>query len=173
METREFEVRLTDGETRTVAGIAVPYGDTISVGGYSERFERGAFGDIADTKLFYGHKEPIGRVVRGEDTDAGFMIEAVISDTVRGNEVHTLLRDGVLNKFSVGFEAVEDRMDDGVVVRTKALFSFERMTCISWANSGEERCSASCIRTSSARCEKRAEGNAVCVDGRRSWRAGE
>ena len=61
----------------------------------------------------------------------------------------------------------------GVVVRTKALFSFERMTCISWANSGEERCSASCIRTSSARCEKRAEGNAVCVDGRRSWRAGE
>ena len=121
METREFEVRLDSVEERTVSGIAVPYGDTIDLGGIKERFERGAFIDPTDVKLFYGHKEPIGKVVRGEDTDSGYMIEAVISDTERGNEVHTLLRDGVLNKFSVGFEPlVDERDDDGVVVRKQA-----------------------------------------------------
>lgn len=120
METRSFEVRAIDEEARTVAGVAVPYNETVNVGGYRERFEPGAFGDITDVKLFYGHSEPIGKVVRGADTEAGFEIEAVISKTARGEEVYTLLRDGVLNKFSVGFVPVEDRMDEDVVVRTKA-----------------------------------------------------
>ena len=44
-------------------------------------------------------------------------MEARISETERGNEVLTLLRDGVLNKMSVGFAPVKDRDEDGVVVR--------------------------------------------------------
>jgi HK97 family phage prohead protease len=110
----------TSDDGRTITGIAVPYNDTISVGGFKERFERGAIENIEETKLFYGHNEPIGKVVRGEDTEDGFLIEARISDTSTGNEVRTLLQDGVLNKFSVGFEPIEDERDeDGVVVRKK------------------------------------------------------
>lgn len=117
MEIREFEVRADD--EGVVRGIAVPYGDTINVSGYKERFERGAIDSIENVKLFYGHSEPIGKVLRGEDTDEGFLIEAKISDTARGNEIRTLLKDGVLNKFSVGFEAIADRQEEGVVVREK------------------------------------------------------
>lgn len=117
MEIREFEVRADD--EGVVRGIAVPYGDTISVSGYKERFERGSIDSIENVKLFYGHSEPIGKVLRGEDTDEGFLIEAKISDTARGNEIRTLLKDGVLNKFSVGFEAISDRQEEGVVVREK------------------------------------------------------
>lgn len=117
MEIREFQVRAND--EGVVSGIAVPYNDTINVSGYKERFERGSIDNIEDTKLFYGHKEPIGKVTRGEDTEDGFIIEAKISDTARGQEVLTLLRDGVLNKFSVGFEAISDRQEEGVVVREK------------------------------------------------------
>ena len=120
METREFEVRLAQGEERTITGIAVPYEQVIDLGGYREKFVRGAFGDISDVKLFAGHKEPIGKVTRGYDTDEGFVIEATISDTPRGNEYRTLLRDDVLNKMSVGFEDVESEERDGVTVRTKA-----------------------------------------------------
>jgi len=119
METRNFELRSVK-EDRTVEGIAVPYGDTIDLGGVYERFERGAFGDPTNVKLFYDHKEPIGLVEKTEDTEDGFVIRARISQTPRGDEVYTLLRDGVLNKFSVGFMPVEDRMDDDVIVRTKA-----------------------------------------------------
>lgn len=117
-ETREVELRFDD-ETRMVSGIAVPYNETISVSGYKERFERGAVDNIEDVKLFYGHEHPIGKVSRFEDRDEGLYIEAHISDTEKGNEIRTLLKDGVLNKFSVGFQALTDRQEEGVVVREK------------------------------------------------------
>ena len=117
METRDFEIREFNEETRTIKGLAVPYDETIDLGGFSERFERGAFGTPTDVKLFYSHSEPIGRVTRGEDTDEGYEIEAVISKTARGDEVYTLLRDGVLNKFSVGFLPDKDRKDGKTIVR--------------------------------------------------------
>jgi HK97 family phage major capsid protein len=42
----------------------------------------------------------------------------MISDTPRGQEAYTLLRDGVINKFSVGFMAVEQTRDGDLVTRT-------------------------------------------------------
>lgn len=120
MEIRSMEVRAVDTETRTITGLAVPYGQVTNVGDFQEKFERGAFGDdVTDVKLFYGHENPIGLVTKGRDTEQGYEIEARISKTAKGDEVYELLRDGVLNKFSVGFIPVEDRDEDGVVVRTK------------------------------------------------------
>ena len=125
-EFRSFEVREVEEETRTVSGLAVPYNKVVSVGTYREMVAPGAFGKPEDVKLYFGHNHrqgeaPIGRVVEFREDEAGLHIKARISDTQRGNEIHTLLRDGVLNKFSVGFTPVEQETnDDGVVVRTKA-----------------------------------------------------
>jgi len=122
IETRSFEVRLADTEERTITGLAVPYGQEANIGGqYKERFEPGAIDSVEDVKLFYAHEEPIGKVVSGRDTDGGYEITAKISQTPRGEEVLTLMRDGVLNKFSVGFVPVEDRWSDNnsTVTRTK------------------------------------------------------
>lgn len=119
METREFDVR-ADLEERTITGLAVPYGQDANIGGaYMERFVPGAISDVADVKLFYGHEEPIGKVLTGRDTEAGYEITAKVSDTARGNEVMTLMRDGVLNKFSVGFVPLESERDGSTVTRTK------------------------------------------------------
>lgn len=112
-----FEIREKDEEQRTLSGVAVPFNEVIKVGGIQEKFERGAITNIEDVKLFSQHKDPIGKVTRGEETDEGYVIEARISDTEKGNEVLTLLRDGVLNKLSVGFAPVKDRKEDGVIVR--------------------------------------------------------
>jgi HK97 family phage prohead protease len=118
MITREFQARLVDAEERTIVGLAVPYGQEIDLtGNLKERFEAGAIQSIEDVKLFYGHEEPIGKVMEGRDTDEGFEIVARISDTVRGNEVYTLLQDGVLNRFSVGFFPVKDRKEGQTIVR--------------------------------------------------------
>lgn len=120
LEIRSVEIRDVNTETRTITGIAVPYGQDTNIGGYKERFNRGAFGDVKDVKLFYGHSDPIGLVTKGEDTDEGFLVEARISKTAKGDEVYTLMRDGVLNRFSVGFLPVKHSMDGDVVVREKA-----------------------------------------------------
>jgi HK97 family phage prohead protease len=119
IETRAFEAR-ADLEERTIVGLAVPYGQTADIGGmYQERFAPGAIASIEDVKLFYGHEEPIGKIVEGRDTEAGFEIVAKVSDTARGNEVLTLMRDGVLNKFSVGFIPEESEKDGSTITRTK------------------------------------------------------
>lgn len=119
MEIRHFEAR-ADVEERTITGLAVPYGQEANIGGaYQERFVAGAIGSVEDVKLFYGHEEPIGKVVEGRDTEEGFEIMARVSDTPKGNEVLTLMRDGVLNKFSVGFIPVEQDQDGSTITRTK------------------------------------------------------
>jgi HK97 family phage prohead protease len=119
IETRDIELRY-DEDSNLVRGIAVPYNQEANIGAYKEMFVRGAISeDVSDVKLFYGHEEPIGKVVEGRDTDSGFEITALISDTQRGNEVRTLLKDGVLNKFSVGFVPVEQEREGSTVKRTK------------------------------------------------------
>lgn len=118
IETRSFEVRL-DADTREVVGLAVPYGQVADIGGmYREQFVPGAIRSVEDVKLFWQHSEPIGKILEGRDTEAGFEIRAMISDTPRGQEAYTLLRDGVINKFSVGFMAVEQTRDGDLVTRT-------------------------------------------------------
>jgi len=118
MITREFQARLVETEERTIVGLAVPYGQEIELGGnLKERFEPGAIDGVEDVKLFYGHEEPIGKVTEGRDTPEGYEIVAKISDTPRGNEVYTLLKDDVLNRFSVGFFPIVDRKEGQTIVR--------------------------------------------------------
>ena len=118
MITREFQARLVETEERTIVGLAVPYGQEIELtGNTKERFEPGAIDGVEDVKLFYGHEEPIGKVIEGRDTPEGYEIVARISDTPRGNEVYTLLQDDVLNRFSVGFFPIVDRKEGQTIVR--------------------------------------------------------
>ena len=118
IETRDFR-GVVDTDQRTITGLAVPYDQEIAIANNTyERFAPGAIQSIDDVKLFWNHDEPIGKVVEGRETEAGFEITAYISETPRGEEILTLLRDGVLNKFSVGFIPVENERSDNVVVRT-------------------------------------------------------
>lgn len=118
IETRDFR-GVVDTDQRTITGLAVPYGQEIAIANNTfERFAPGAIQSVDDVKLFWNHDEPIGKVVEGRETEDGFEITAYISETPRGEEILTLLRDGVLNKFSVGFIPVENERDANVVVRT-------------------------------------------------------
>lgn len=122
IETREVEFRLAE-EPGTIRGIAVPYNETANIGGaYQERFAPGAIRSVENVKIYYGHQHedlPIGRVIEGRDTEAGFEITAKLTAGVqRADETLALMRDGVLNKFSVGFVPIEQSIDGNVVTRT-------------------------------------------------------
>lgn len=120
MITRSFEIRATDSEQRTVEGVAVPFNETIDIGGgWSERFEKGAVDTNADVKLFRDHKEIIGKVTEMEESDDGLLIRAKISDTSLGNETLELVKDGAIRSFSVGFIPVVDEKKDKTIIRKK------------------------------------------------------
>lgn len=120
MITRSFEIRATDAEQRTVEGLAVPYNDTIDIGGgWSERFEKGAIDLTANVKLFRDHEDIIGVVTEMTESDEGLMIKAKISETVLGNETLNLVKDGAIRSFSVGFIPVTDEKKDKTIIRKK------------------------------------------------------
>ena len=119
IETRTFEMRLDNVEERTITGIAVPYGQDANIGGqYTERFAPGAIRSVEKTKLYFQHREIIGRVIDGRETEAGYEITAKISDTSLGRDAYALLQDQAIANFSVGFIPVEQTRDGNVVTRT-------------------------------------------------------
>jgi len=120
MITRSFEIRATDSEKREVSGIAVPFNETIDIGGgWSERFEKGAVDLNANVKLFRDHEDIIGVVTEMEESDEGLLIRAKISETVLGNETLNLVKDGAIRSFSVGFIPVTDEKKDKTIIRKK------------------------------------------------------
>lgn len=113
---------------RGFTGLGVPYGEEIELWGIRERFEHGSVQldpDGVPSLVLWRHDEPIGRITAGRDTPAGFEIDGELSDTERGREVATLLRDGVITRLSIGFRPEEYRIEvdddsgDETVVHTK------------------------------------------------------
>ena len=109
LQTRAFAIRADDAaEPRTVRGLAVPYGVEIELfDGYFETIAPGALADRAEDatslKLFYRHDEPIGLIISITETDAGIEIEARFSDTQAARDAYQLVRDGVIDRLSIGF----------------------------------------------------------------------
>jgi HK97 family phage prohead protease/HK97 family phage major capsid protein len=134
IETREIEMRLDDDAEGTIRGIAVPYGQTADIGTYQEQFAPGAIRSVEDVKLFYGHQHddlPIGKVIEGRDTEEGFEIVAKLTKGVqRADETLALMRDGVLNKFSIGFKPVEQTREGKVITRT--LVELFELSVVPW-----------------------------------------
>lgn len=111
--TRELRIRSTDTERREIVGLAVPWGQRADIGGwFTEEFERGSIQDSDDALYFYGHREPIGRIVSHRDTDDGWEITAIVSGTRAGDDALTLARDGVLGHHSVGFRFDQYEVDE-------------------------------------------------------------
>lgn len=110
-----------DSGTSTVEGVAVPFGDIIDTWDGAETFDRDcSFEGLDEAKLCFEHGETIGRITKAESTDDGLHITARISDTARGRDAMTLIRDGVLDSFSVGFIPIESQKDrDGITHRRK------------------------------------------------------
>lgn len=133
LEVREFAIRSSDPETRTLTGVAVPFDTETRIntflGHYYESIAPGAC-KVRDgePKLAYNHPvlggSVIGKVISHRDTDEGWEITARISETATGDEAYTLARDGVIDRFSIGFTPVEHTTrddDDGIehITRTE------------------------------------------------------
>lgn len=125
-QVRDFDGAITrarDKETdaHTLNAIGVPYDVEINLWeGWREKFAPGSIDDDGAI-LRYGHAEPIGRITKSAETERGREITARLSHTPRGEEVATLIADGVLTRMSIGFDGIEHTIterDDGTTLIT-------------------------------------------------------
>jgi hypothetical protein len=131
----EADLELRDdasGDGWTVRGIAVPWGrptePRADLGGNAEEFIRGAFADqmndasrvwLANGHLPMGGKL-IGRLTHMRDDAAGLYVEGRISATADGQDARTLVKDGVLDRMSIGFREGQIRRAKGLIQRVTA-----------------------------------------------------
>ena len=119
-----------DGTGRTIAGIVVPFDveARVSDGGrpYTERFRRGSFartikhrGDRVKLLMQHDSAEPIGKAVELREDATGLYGEFRVSSVPTGDQALELVRDGVLDSFSVGFAPIQHEQDGDVTVRTE------------------------------------------------------
>ncbi|GAA2082208.1 HK97 family phage prohead protease [Pseudolysinimonas kribbensis] len=143
-QQRSFEARAalsdaTDGE-RIVAGIAVPFGDPILVQSWGdawrEQFTKATVFDGAERALLaWRHGDVIGKLTTAESEDDGLRIEARISQTALGDEAYTLARDGVIDRFSIGFVPVEystEAQADGTDLVTYTRVQLLEVSLVPW-----------------------------------------
>lgn len=108
-----FEIQEIDPKKNTFAGMAVLFGSMISpVSPYwmytfymPGSLEDSIVEDATKIKIFDNHEYPIGLPIELKETDTdplGLFVRAKVSDTNRGRDTMTLIKDRVLTEMSIG-----------------------------------------------------------------------
>ena len=117
-----FEVK-KEGGNLYIEGYAAKFGNVDS---YNDIIQQGAFAlflaseDAKRVRLCYQHDfdNVIGVIESMSEDEQGLKFRAKISNTTLGKDVATLLEDGAINEFSIGYKTVKFTMDDQQNIRT-------------------------------------------------------
>ena len=133
----KFELESAD-ESGEFSGYAAVVGNKDSGG---DIIEKGAFSktireDFGRIKILSQHTDcelPIGKPLELREDDKGLFIRGKISDTAKGRDIQTLMKDGVLNELSIGYDAVEFDYDSEQGVRRLKEIKLWEVSIVTWA----------------------------------------
>ena len=133
-----FELENADEKTGEFSGHASVFGN-VDDGG--DIVEKGAFAktiaeDFARIKILSQHDQcelPIGKPLELREDDKGLFIRGKISDTQKGRDIQTLLKDGVLNELSIGYDAVDYSVDESTGIRHLKQIKLWEVSIVTWA----------------------------------------
>ncbi|PRX17220.1 prohead peptidase [Orenia metallireducens] len=134
-----FELKDFDQKTGIFTGYAAVFGN-VDAGG--DLIQPGAFTktlkDNKDRiKICWQHDpySPIGKPLEMREDKKGLFVKGQISDTSLGKDVKILMKDGVINELSIGYDTVKKKWKDGVRhLKELKLYEFSPVT---WAMNDE------------------------------------
>ena len=141
-KTLSFRTEEYDEESGIFSGYAAVYGNIDSGG---DIIEPGAFTKtIAEgwerVKILALHNDcwlPIGRPLELREDSNGLYIKAKVSDTSMGRDIKVLLKDGVLNELSIGYDPVVFDYDKDSGVRHLREVKLWEVSVVTWAMNPE------------------------------------
>ena len=140
-KTLSFEVEDFDEEEGVFSGYAAVFGnvdtggDIIEPGSFTKSIAKG----LARKKILALHNDqwlPIGKPIVIREDSHGLYIKAQISDTTMGRDVKTLLKDGVINELSIGYDPVVFDYDSDGIRHLRELELWE-VSVVTWAMNPE------------------------------------
>lgn len=114
-----FEIK-ADSEKRTFEGYASTWkkdlvNDQITQGAFkktiAERFGKNQI------KILWQHYDPIGLPSHMEEDSKGLYVVGKISKTALGDDALTLMKDGVIDSMSIGYDVVRDSLSEDGATR--------------------------------------------------------
>ena len=140
-KTLTFRAEEYEEETGIFSGYAAVYGNIDSGG---DVIEPGAFTKtIAEgwerVKILALHNDcwlPIGRPLELREDSNGLFIKAKVSDTSMGRDIKVLLKDGVLNELSIGYDPVVFDYDENGIRHLREVKLWE-VSVVTWAMNQE------------------------------------
>ena len=120
----DIDVTAADSESRTIEGIAVPYGETANLGGTTYTFQPGSLKPARPrTPLLLGHdrNRPVGVMVELADTDQGAIARFRVDPGAEGDLALAQAESGSRGGLSIGAQIIQASDGaDGVVTVTDA-----------------------------------------------------
>lgn len=116
-----FEIK-KEGDNLYIEGYAAKFSNVDS---YNDIIKQGAFAlflaseDAKRVRLCYQHDfdQVIGVIESMSEDEQGLKFRAKISNTTLGKDVATLMEDGAINEFSIGYRTVKYSMDNEKEIR--------------------------------------------------------
>lgn len=113
---RFFDVKAEGGDGSEFSGYCAvfnnvdSYGDVILPGA----FAKGLPDFLANGQICFNHEEVIGKPLEAHEDAKGLFVRGKISDTAKGRDCKTLLKDGVMRKMSIGYRALAKKRANAV-----------------------------------------------------------
>lgn len=110
-------------------------GDIIEPGAFAKALAEG----WERVKILALHNDcwlPIGKPLELREDEKGLFLKAKISDTSMGKDIKILLKDGVLNELSIGYEPVVFEFDQAGIRHLKEVDLWE-VSVVTWAMNPE------------------------------------
>lgn len=137
MEFKSIELKETaiDMSARTIEGYAATWdldqaNDIINKGAFTKTISEGF--PAGRVKMLWQHDAPLGMPSEMFEDDRGLFVKGKISRTQLGDEALELMRDGVVDRMSIGFSIPQNKSgftDEGVrVISEVKLFEFSPVT---------------------------------------------
>ena len=119
----DIDVTAADAETRTIEGIAVPYGETANLGGTTYTFDRGSLQPARTrTPLLLGHdrNRPVGVMLELADTPDGAIARFRVDQGAEGDLALEQATTGSRGGLSIGAEIITAEDAGNGIVNVKA-----------------------------------------------------
>lgn len=139
-----FTLKATDTATRTIEGHASIFNipddgftpDIMQPGAFAKTIKEWGPAGANRIKILALHRSdwlPIGKPLELLEDQAGLYFKAQISDTALGNDVLTLVRDGVITELSIGYDPIRWERDTEKDIRILQEVRLWEISPVTWA----------------------------------------
>jgi HK97 family phage prohead protease len=115
----DFKINDDSGDGRTIEGYASTFGppkdvvgDIVDKGAFKKSIRENGPKGTKRIKMLWIHDKPLGMPIELSEDDRGLHFRARVSKTQFGDDALTYIRDGVVDRMSIGYRTIKEKFNE-------------------------------------------------------------